>query len=166
MSSEIPIGAGLGSSAAYSIALSTAIFLGLHIYLGTQGSLDHPQVKSKAQLYADFLERLIHTNPSGVDVAISLNGGMLKFIKGTTPAENMITLLEGRPDGVSSHLEMMLVNTNKARNSKSTIEAVMRLRDSDNSKFTQIMTEIGDTTSRVLEIYQGPYLMEAQAELL
>jgi len=136
VSSDIPIGAGLGSSAAYSIALSTAIFIGLHIYLGTQGSLDHPHVKSKAQQYADFLERLIHTNPSGVDVAISLNGGMLKYIKGTTPAENKITLLEAKPDGVSSQLEMILVNTNKARNSKSTIEAVMRLRDSDNAKFT------------------------------
>ena len=90
-----------------------------------------------------------------MDVAISLNGGMLKFIKGSTPAENKITLLEAKPDGVSSQLEMILVNTNKARNSKSTIEAVMRLRDSDNAKFTQVMTEMGETTSRVLDIYQG-----------
>jgi mevalonate kinase len=101
-----------------------------------------------------------------VDVAISLNGGMLKFIKGTTPAENKITLLEAKPDGVSSQLEMILVNTNKARNSKSTIEAVMRLRDNDNAKFTQVMTEMGETTSRVLEIYQGSYSKEALAELL
>jgi mevalonate kinase len=75
-------------------------------------------------------------------------------------------LLEAKPDGVSSQLEMILVNTNKARNSKSTIEAVMRLRDSDNSKFTQVMTEMGETTSRVLEIYQGSYSKEALVELL
>ena len=91
---------------------------------------------------------------------------MLKFIKGAIPADNKITLLDAKPDGVSSQLEMILVNTNKARNSKSTIEAVMRLRDSDNAKFTQVMTEMGETTSRVLEIYQGSYSKEAFAELL
>ena len=96
---------------------------------------------------------MIHTNPSGVDVAISLNGGMLKFVKGSAPAENKITLLEPKLDGISSQIEMILVNTNKARNSKSTIEAVMRLRDSDNEKFTSIMTEIGETTERVLAVY-------------
>ena len=101
-----------------------------------------------------------------MDVAISLNGGMLKFIKGTTPAENKISLLEAKPDGVSSQLEMILVNTNKARNSKSTIEAVMILRDTDNAKFTQVMTEMGETTSQVLDIYQGTFSKEALAELL
>jgi mevalonate kinase len=91
---------------------------------------------------------------------------MLKFIKGTAIAENKIAFLEANPDGVSSQLEMILVNTNKAQNSKSTIEAVMRLRDSDNAKFTQVMTEMGETISRVLEIYQGSYSKEALAELL
>ena len=80
------------------------------------------------------MEKMIHTNPSGVDVAISLNGGMLKFVKGATPAENKITLLKLEKDG--TYPSMMLVNTNKARNSKSTIEAVMRLKDSDPTKFT------------------------------
>ena len=42
----------------------------------------------------------------------------------------------------------------------------MRLRDSDNAKFTQVMTKMGETTSRVLEIYQGSYSKEALAELL
>ena len=75
-------------------------------------------------------------------------------------------MLEAKPDGVSSQLEMILVNTNKVQNSKSTIEAVIRLRDSDNAKFTQVMTEIVETTSRILEIYQGSYSKEAFAELL
>ena len=156
MSSDIPIGAGLGSSAAYSIALSTSIYLGLHIFLKTpHETLTTAHVTAKAQQYADFLERMIHTNPSGVDVAISLNGGMLRFLKGATPAENKITLLELTEVGASSSVEMILVNTNRARNSKSTIEAVMRLRDSDNAKFTQIMTEIGTVTQRIIDIYLG-----------
>jgi mevalonate kinase len=91
ISSEIPIGAGLGSSAAFSIALSTSLYLSLQLFLGN--SFQEEQVKVKARQYADFLERLIHTNPSGVDVAISLNGNMLQFVKGTTPQENTITML-------------------------------------------------------------------------
>jgi mevalonate kinase len=109
---------------------------------------------------------MIHTNPSGVDVAISLNGGMLKFVKGATPAENKITLLESKADGVSSLIEMILVNTNKARNSKSTIEAVMRLRDSDNAKFTSLITEMGETTERVLTLYNSFASLDSLSELL
>ena len=41
---------------------------------------------------------------------------------------------------------MLLVNTNKARNSKLTIEAVMRLRDTDHHKFTTIIDEIANIT--------------------
>lgn len=48
---------------------------------------------------------------------------------------------------------MILVNTNKPRNSKSTIEAVMRLRDTENEKFSSIMTEIGQTTDNILSLY-------------
>lgn len=72
------------------------------------------EMQQKISAYADVLERLIHTNPSGVDVAISLNGGMLKFVKGATSAENKIILI----GEVHDQLDMILVNTNKARNSK------------------------------------------------
>lgn len=63
-------------------------------------------------------------------------------------------MFEPNQTGAASMLEMILVNTNKARNSKSTIEAVMRLRDSDNDRFVTIMEKIGQATSRILEIYQ------------
>ena len=67
-------------------------------------------MKAKAQLYADFLENKIHTNPSGVDVAISLNGKMLKFIKGKAPNTNQIELLDKAK--ASESTQMILVNTN------------------------------------------------------
>ena len=49
---------------------------------------------------------------------------------------------------------MVLVNTNKARNSKLTIEAVMRLKDSDFDRFSSIMSEIGNLTEKVINFYQ------------
>ena len=110
-------------------------------------------LKDKVRHYADSMERMIHTNPSGVDVAISLNGGMLSFLKGATPAENVITIIDNRQSKIQT--DMILVNTNKARNSKSTIEAVMRLKESDLDKFNSIMDEIGRVTNQVLKIYEG-----------
>lgn len=62
--------------------------------VGNLAELELAHVRQKVRDYADVMERLIHTNPSGVDVAISLNGGMLKFVKGATPEENQITLIE------------------------------------------------------------------------
>ncbi|TNV77435.1 hypothetical protein FGO68_gene6161 [Halteria grandinella] len=159
ISSQIPIGAGLGSSAAYSIALSGALYLGIQLYLGNQCNLTKASLNHKVSRYADVLERLIHTNPSGVDVAISLNGGMLTFLKGETPAQNQITLL---PDA-SNSLNMILVNTNKARNSKLTIEAVMKLRDEQKERFENLIAKIGKLTELVIEQYTIP---EQQDQLL
>jgi len=150
VNSEIPIGAGLGSSAAYSIAVGGALYLGVHMVVGNLAELELAHVRQKVRDYADVMERLIHTNPSGVDVAISLNGGMLKFVKGQTPAENQIKLIESPQ---ASAVEMILVNTNKPRNSKSTIEAVMRLRDNENDRFKAIMDQMGTVTDQVIGLY-------------
>jgi mevalonate kinase len=142
----------LGSSAAYSIAVSGALYLGIQLLIGNLPNLELPSTKQKIRDYADVMERMIHTNPSGVDVAISLNGGMLSFIKGATPAENTINLIESSK---KMSYEMILVNTNKPRNSKSTIEAVMRLRDNNYDKFKTLMDEIGATTEEILAIHTG-----------
>ena len=165
VNSEIPIGAGLGSSAAYSIAVAGALYLGVHMVVGNLAELELAHVRQKVRDYADVMERLIHTNPSGVDVAISLNGGMLKFVKGQTPAENQIKLIESPQ---ASAVEMILVNTNKPRNSKSTIEAVMRLRDNENDRFKAIMDQMGKVTDQVIGLYtdKDPKSMELLYNLI
>lgn len=48
---------------------------------------------------------------------------------------------------------MILVNTNKPRNSKTTIEAVMKLKSDNINKFTEIMNSIGDITDRIIQLY-------------
>lgn len=57
---------------------------------------------------------------------------------------------------------MILVNTNKPRNSKSTIEAVMRLRDNENDRFKAIMDQMGKVTDEVIVLYtdKDPKRME------
>lgn len=66
VSSSVPIGAGLGSSAAFSVALAGAL-------LGSSSSRD------AAAALALEAERVFHAQPSGVDSAVSACGGALLF---------------------------------------------------------------------------------------
>lgn len=66
--STIPIGAGLGSSAAFSVALAGALF----VY--EYGFLD----KDKVNQLAMEAERFFHGKPSGIDNYTALNGLIFK----------------------------------------------------------------------------------------
>lgn len=72
VNSSIPVAAGLGSSAAVAVASASAISSLLEIQL------------SKDEIFklAFEAERLIHTNPSGVDPAVSTYGGILLYRRG------------------------------------------------------------------------------------
>lgn len=71
ISSEIPAGSGLGSSAATSVAAAAATLK----FIG--GGIDPKNIFESAMLG----ERIIHGNPSGIDVETSLQGGLLIFSK-------------------------------------------------------------------------------------
>lgn len=60
-------------------------------------------------------------------MAISLEGGLFKFIRGSKPEMNIMEKVEANFD----NLELMLINTNKTRNSKLLIENVMKLKQDD-----------------------------------
>jgi len=68
ISSEIPFGSGLGSSAALGVALARAFKPGCSA--------------EEAARLAMHLERAVHGKPSGVDPAVSAHGGIIFFTKG------------------------------------------------------------------------------------
>ena len=69
--SEIPLGSGLGSSAALGVALARAFKPGC-----TPG---------EAMSLAMHLERVLHGAPSGVDPAACAYGGIIDFVRGDPP---------------------------------------------------------------------------------
>ena len=69
--SEIPLGSGLGSSAALGVALARAFKPGC--------------APEEAARLAMHLERLLHGAPSGVDPAICARGGVIFFTRGDPP---------------------------------------------------------------------------------
>lgn len=67
--SEIPVGAGLGSSAAYAACLSASICLSLmRLYLNEHSEVIDDLIHDGT----NFLEGLQHGKPSGCDAAIVL----------------------------------------------------------------------------------------------
>jgi mevalonate kinase len=72
ITSHIPVGRGLGSSAALSAAASAAL---LEFYTGKEWS------QERINQCAYEVEKIFHQNPSGVDVSASVFGGLIWYRK-------------------------------------------------------------------------------------
>lgn len=111
--SDIPNGAGLGSSA----AVAAAVILAVREYLGTP-------VKSKKELFNLVMEceKVAHGNPSGIDAAVVVYGGLIAFTKGS-PIEKL---------SIEKPLELLLVDTGKpVESTKEMVELVAQVGNKD-----------------------------------
>ncbi|XP_033947113.1 mevalonate kinase [Pseudochaenichthys georgianus] len=137
--SELPTGAGLGSSAAYSVCLASAL-------LCASGAIPAPLKESdqSARWCQEDLEQInswafqgemiIHGNPSGVDNAVGTWGGMLRFLAGKIIPLSRVPLLR-----------ILLTNTNVPRSTKVLVAGV---KDKIN-KFPSIMTPVLDSVDAI-----------------
>lgn len=137
--SELPTGAGLGSSAAYSVCLASAL-------LCASGAIPSPlkewdQTARWCQEDLELInswafqgEMIIHGNPSGVDNAVGTWGGMLRFLAGKIIPLSRVPLLR-----------ILLTNTKVPRSTKVLVAGV---KDKIN-KFPSIMTPVLDSVDAV-----------------
>lgn len=79
--SNLPVGAGLGSSASYSVCVATAL-LQLNGYLSAGTGMDVAAQRDLVNQWAFQAEKVIHGNPSGIDNTVSTLGGAVMFKKG------------------------------------------------------------------------------------
>ncbi|XP_042300667.1 mevalonate kinase, partial [Sceloporus undulatus] len=85
--SELPTGAGLGSSAAFSVCLAGALLsvCGAVAYPSVEGQSLARWTETELELinrWAFCGEQVIHGNPSGVDNAVGTRGGALRYQSG------------------------------------------------------------------------------------
>ena len=102
ISSDIPAGSGLGSSAAVSVATAAAALK----FTGLETS------PKKIFEIALLGEKKVHGNPSGIDVETSLRGGMLLFSRNTEPkpiplnrAVHFLVVYSGKPRRTSALID-------------------------------------------------------------
>ncbi|KAG7489994.1 mevalonate kinase [Solea senegalensis] len=137
--SELPTGAGLGSSAAYSVCLAAALLCTSGAITAPLREPDHAARWCQEDLelinsWAFRGEMIIHGNPSGVDNAVGTWGGMLRFLAGKIIPLSRVPLLR-----------ILLTNTKVPRSTKVLVAGV---KDKIN-KFPAVMTPVLDSVDAI-----------------
>jgi len=158
--SFLPVGMGLGSSAAFSVSVSAVL---LRHFLRScpdkfcreccsdsneKWTLCHAR-KTLINDWAFRAEKVIHGNPSGVDNTVCSLGGTLTLIRG--PTEIQIKQLERTPS-----LRFLLVNTKVPRKTADLVKKVGQLHEHEPERINPILEEIDSISKRCLEIFLRP----------
>jgi len=135
--STLPIGAGLGSSASFSVCAATALLIlhrrinpppppaptsptTGHIHLSHQGRRAIPfGVAEEVNRWAFVAEKVLHGNPSGVDNSVAVFGGALAYIKAGFEKKSGMEGIQG-----FKSLRFLLTNSKVPRNTKQLVAGV------------------------------------------
>ncbi|XP_028341012.1 mevalonate kinase isoform X6 [Physeter macrocephalus] len=132
--SELPTGAGLGSSAAYSVCLAAALLTACEeipnpLKDGEAASRWTEESLELINKWAFQGERVIHGNPSGVDNAVSTWGGGLRYQKGKISSLKSVETSAAGVKPVAGRsrppaLKILLINTKVPRSTKALVAGV------------------------------------------
>lgn len=118
--SEIPLGGGLGSSAALGVALARAFKPGC--------------APDEAARLAMHLERVLHGAPSGVDPAVCARGGVIWFIRGEPP----------HVEAVRGEASIVVVLTGIARGTATTVLPLSERRRREPEQIDPLLWRLGE----------------------
>jgi len=147
--SEIPLGAGLGSSAALSVCLAAGLTGVLHQVQQREKNifncLDSGNTRNEVCKRAFLSEKILHGTPSGIDNSVSSFGGIIKFVNGS------ITSL---PTENNRSLNVLLVNTNVERNTKNLVASVRSRYESHPRIIKPILDSIEGISQDFLDLLE------------
>ena len=145
ISSEIPIGYGLGSSAAYNVCIVNAICALINNLIGPK------EIFSKEEILklSNEGEKIFHNGtPSGIDVSCCSNGGILIFKnindkKSLNINENNFFLKK---------IKFLLINTNIKRNGGEFIKIVSDFKKNNLNVFNEAINDIEKVTNEIINL--------------
>ncbi|XP_030545542.1 mevalonate kinase isoform X2 [Rhodamnia argentea] len=149
ITSELPLGSGLGSSAAICVALSAA-FLAFSksssLDKGHQGWLDFGENELELlNKWAFEGEKIIHGKPSGIDNTVSTYGNMIKFKSG-----GLTRIKSAVP------LRMLITNTKVGRNTKALVAGVSERTLRHPDAMTSVFNAVDSISKELSTIIQAP----------
>ncbi|KAJ2538488.1 Mevalonate kinase, partial [Coemansia sp. RSA 1933] len=140
--SLLPVGSGLGSSAALNVTLSAAL-------LRISGRIGpHAETEEEKQLVNEWAfrgEQVAHGTPSGIDNAVATYGGFLRYTKGQTP----VSLASTRA------LDVLITNTNVPKSTKALVAGVRTLRDRFPAIIDPVLDSIHAISMRAADLFQS-----------
>ena len=115
-SQDLPVGAGLGSSAAFGVACTAAL---LRLSLSELPPLGRPSNEHLETIntYSFYSEILLHGTPSGIDNAVSTYGGAIDYTKEKDGSATMDKF-------EMPELNMIMANTHVPRSTKTLVAGV------------------------------------------
>ncbi|XP_065018006.1 mevalonate kinase-like isoform X2 [Musa acuminata AAA Group] len=149
VTSDLPLGSGLGSSASFCVSVAGAL-----LALSDAISVDTSQTEwfkfSKNELelvnrWAFEGEKIIHGKPSGIDNTVSTFGGMIQFRSGE------LTHIKS-----SAPLRMLITNTKVGRNTKALVAGVSERASRHPDAMASVFTAVDFISKELSAIIQSP----------
>ncbi|XP_018495866.1 mevalonate kinase [Galendromus occidentalis] len=137
VSSALPIGGGLGSSAAYSVALAAAI---LRLYGAVKSTHGVPSEEDLSLInkWSFQSETILHGKPSGIDNSVCTFGGALLFRL-------------GKIQELTSRIPLyniLLVNTKVPRDTKQLVASVRSRAERQRKIFCAVLDAVDEVSSQ------------------
>ncbi|PIA17704.1 mevalonate kinase [Coemansia reversa NRRL 1564] len=140
--SLLPVGSGLGSSAAFGVVLSTAL-LQLTGHLKQMGASAEDRKLINHWAYRG--EQVAHGTPSGIDNAVATYGGFLAYTRGS--------------ESVSLHstraLRVLITNTQVPKSTKALVASVRTLRERHPEVVDTILDSIHSISTAAGSLFQS-----------
>ncbi|CAL1716803.1 unnamed protein product [Somion occarium] len=174
--STLPVGAGLGSSAAFSSCIASAILLVNerinipplpkrsrapsragdpgHVHLSHQGRRAiPPDVANEVNKWAFVAEKVLHGNPSGVDNAVVVFGGALAYTKPGYGRQSGMDQIQG-----FKSLKFLLVDSQVPRDTKQLVAGVAAKRAAEPEVVNDILQTIQSISDEARRALSDPEL--------
>ncbi|KAK9137220.1 hypothetical protein Sjap_007814 [Stephania japonica] len=149
VTSSLPFGAGLGSSAAFCVAVSASLLaLSDLVNLDQNKKGWQPFQENELELVNKWAfegEKMIHGKPSGIDNTVSTFGNMIMFKSG------QLTLIKP-----SMPLRMLITNTKVGRNTKALVASVSERTMRHPEAMASVFTAVDSISKELSTIVQSP----------
>jgi mevalonate kinase len=131
--STLPVGAGLGSSAAYSASVCGSLAKASGLVCD----------KETLNAWTFQAERVLHGNPSGIDNSVAIFGGCLMYSKA-----GGISVLQRTPV-----LPLLLVDTRVPRSTQKLVAGVLQRREAFPSVMSPVIGAIGHISRTAVDLF-------------